>query len=87
VIAHDSRNLREGTGGPSDPSVLYTAADVAADLDGTGLDGTGLDGTELDGTELDGVVLVVEKAVEVLRPVDGADRPAIDALLRAVRAR
>ncbi len=37
VIAHDSRNLTDGTGGPSDPRVLYTANDVVADLEGTGL--------------------------------------------------
>ena len=65
VIGHDSRNLADGTGGPQDPAVLFTAADVAADLVGTGL--------------------VVERAGEVLRPVAGAARPAIDALLRAVR--
>lgn len=63
VIAHDSRNLTDGTGGPQDPRVLYTAADVAGDLDGTGL--------------------VIERADEVLRPVAGAERPAIDVLLRA----
>jgi SAM-dependent methyltransferase len=63
VVGHDSRNLADGTGGPQDPAVLFTAADVAADLGGTGL--------------------VVEQAGEVLRPVDGATRPAIDALLRA----
>jgi SAM-dependent methyltransferase len=34
VIAHDSTNLTEGTGGPQDPGVLYTAADVLADLAG-----------------------------------------------------
>jgi SAM-dependent methyltransferase len=34
VVAHDSSNLAEGTGGPQDPAVLYTAADVLADLDG-----------------------------------------------------
>ena len=34
VVAHDSTNLTEGTGGPQDPSVLYTAEDVLADLDG-----------------------------------------------------
>jgi len=65
VIAHDSRNLVDGTGGPKDPFVLYTAADVTADLAGTGLH--------------------VVRAGEVLRPVEGADRPAIDALVRAVR--
>lgn len=32
VVAHDSTNLTEGTGGPQDPRVLYTAEDVLADL-------------------------------------------------------
>ena len=32
VVAHDSSNLLEGTGGPQDPSVLYTAGDVLEDL-------------------------------------------------------
>jgi SAM-dependent methyltransferase len=65
VIGHDSTNLADGTGGPQDPSVLFTAADVADDLDGTGL--------------------TVDVAEAVLRPVEGAPRPAIDALLRARR--
>ncbi len=34
LVAHDSTNLHEGTGGPQDPTVLMTAADVLADLDG-----------------------------------------------------
>ncbi len=34
VVAHDSSNLDEGTGGPQDPDVLYTAEDVLSDLDG-----------------------------------------------------
>src|SRR3954451_11756976 len=34
VVAHDSTNLTEGTGGPQDPAVLYTSEDVLADLDG-----------------------------------------------------
>ena len=37
VVAHDSTNLEAGFGGPPDPSVLYTAADVAADLADCGL--------------------------------------------------
>jgi SAM-dependent methyltransferase len=65
VIGHDSRNLTDGTGGPQDPGVLFTADDVAGDLAGSGLQ--------------------IEMAGEVFRPVEGADRPAIDALLRAVR--
>ena len=35
LVAHDSTNLTEGTGGPQDASVLYTAEDVLADLDGS----------------------------------------------------
>lgn len=65
VVAHDSRNLTDGAGGPQDPGVLYTALDVVHDLEPTDLE--------------------IERAGEVLRPVDGADRPAIDALLRARR--
>jgi hypothetical protein len=65
VVGHDSTNLADGTGGPQEPAVLYTAADLAADLEGTGL--------------------AIDIAHAVLRPVDGADRPAIDALLRAHR--
>jgi SAM-dependent methyltransferase len=34
LVAHDSTNLTEGTGGPQDASVLYTATDVLGDLDG-----------------------------------------------------
>lgn len=32
VVAHDSRNLAEGVGGPQDPTVLYTAQDVLNDI-------------------------------------------------------
>jgi SAM-dependent methyltransferase len=38
VVAHDSSNLEHGYGGPQDASVLYTARDVAGDLDGCGLE-------------------------------------------------
>ena len=34
LVAHDSTNLAEGTGGPQDQDVLMTAQDVLADLDG-----------------------------------------------------
>jgi SAM-dependent methyltransferase len=33
LVAHDSTNLTEGTGGPQDPEVLYTAEEVLGDLD------------------------------------------------------
>ncbi|MDX6324442.1 MAG: hypothetical protein QOK15_796 [Nocardioidaceae bacterium] len=38
VVAHDSTNLTEGTGGPQDPAVLYTADDVLTDLRGEPFD-------------------------------------------------
>lgn len=66
VVGHDSRNLTDGTGGPQDPDVLFTAADIEADLAGTGV--------------------TVVNGAEVLRPVQGAERPAIDALVRATKS-
>src|SRR5581483_10861059 len=38
VVAHDTANLEHGHGGPKDPAVLYTAADAAADVAGSGLE-------------------------------------------------
>ena len=67
VVAHDSANLTDGTGGPPDPAVLYTPADVVADLAASGID------------------LTVEQSATVERPVSGADRPALDCLVRARR--
>lgn len=34
LVAHDSSNLTEGTGGPQDANVLYSAEEVLGDLDG-----------------------------------------------------
>jgi hypothetical protein len=34
LVAHDSTNIAEGTGGPQDPAVLMTAEDVVGDLAG-----------------------------------------------------
>jgi len=34
LVAHDSTNLTEGTGGPQDPAVLMTADDVVGDVAG-----------------------------------------------------
>jgi SAM-dependent methyltransferase len=72
VVAHDSTNLTEGTGGPQDPSVLYTAEDLLGDLAGHDLD----------------VVRAerVGRAVAVDDDHGGtADATAWDALLRVVR--
>lgn len=37
VVAHDIDNLAYGYGGPQDPGVLYTTADITADLATSGL--------------------------------------------------
>ena len=63
LVGHDLTNLTEGTGGPSDSTVLYTPEDIVADVP----------------------ALEIEKAERVLRDVADADRPAIDALVRARR--
>lgn len=69
VVAHDTRNLGEGVGGPQDPAVLCTPADVVSDTVGSGRE------------------LIVERAETVERPVEGADRPALDCLVRLRRTR
>lgn len=38
VVGHDRDNLTRGTGGPQDPDVLYTAAEVTAALGGLEID-------------------------------------------------
>jgi len=37
LVGHHSDNIERGHGGPQAPAVLYSAEDVAADLEGTGL--------------------------------------------------
>jgi len=61
LVGHDLVNLTDGVGGPSDPELLYTPEDIAAEVPG----------------------LEILKAERVLRDVEGEDRPAIDALVRA----
>ena len=63
LIGHDLLNMTDGTGGPSEPDVLYTPEQIVGEL------------PELE----------IEKADRVLREVADADRPAIDALVRARR--
>jgi SAM-dependent methyltransferase len=72
VVAHDSTNLAEGTGGPPDPAVLYTAEDVLTDLDGERFE----------------VVRAERVARDVPAAPDSPDqepRTAYDALVRVVR--
>jgi SAM-dependent methyltransferase len=72
LVAHDSSNLTEGTGGPQDPSVLYTAEEVLEDLEGT----------SFDVVRADRVPRVVTGEDEHGGTID---RTAWDALVRLVR--
>ncbi len=65
LVGHDSTNLADGVGGPSNPAVLYTPEDIVAELPG----------------------LEIEKAERILRDIEGEDRLAIDALVRARQPR
>ena len=75
LVAHDSTNLTDGTGGPTSAEVLYTAEDVLADLDGERF--------EVERAER------VERLVPPADPVhthEGDEaRTAYDALVRLVR--
>lgn len=70
LVAHDSTNLTEGTGGPQDPAVLYTAEEVLGDLDGE----------RFEVVRADRVARVVPS-----EDPGGPDRVAYDALARLVR--
>ena len=76
LVAHHSDNLTEGVGGPQDAGVLFTEADVVADLDGTGL--------VVDRAERVERVVVAEGA-GTHRAGGAADRVALDVLVRAQR--
>lgn len=71
VVGHDSSNIAEGYGGPQDPSVLFTAADLEEDL----------------AAPLDAGRLLVDRAERVARDVDTDEGPrtAWDVLFRAHR--
>jgi SAM-dependent methyltransferase len=38
VVAHDTENPQHGYGGPPSPTLLYSASDIARDIDGSGLE-------------------------------------------------
>lgn len=71
VVAHDSANIADGVGGPQDPSVLYTAEDVVADL------------LDVDGGE---VVVERAERVERPVPDAPPPGVALDCLVRARRS-
>lgn len=73
LVAHDTTNLTEGTGGPQDAGVLMTAEDVLGDL-------AGLDGATYDVVRAERVARTVEAGHR-----GDPDRTAYDCLVRLVR--
>jgi SAM-dependent methyltransferase len=66
VIGHDSANLTEGVGGPQDPRVLYTTADVVAAVS----DGLSIDRAERVPRPVeteDGMLAAIDNVVVALR--------------------
>ena len=76
VVAHDSTNLTEGTGGPQDPAVLFTAEQVLGDLDGM----------RFEVQRAERVARVVAAGDSASHGTPGElDRTAYDVLVRLVR--
>jgi len=75
LVAHDSTNLTEGSGGPTSPEVLYTAEDVLADLDGE----------RFEVEHADRVVRVLPAVEPSHKHEAEPERKAYDALVRLVR--
>jgi SAM-dependent methyltransferase len=70
LVAHDSSNIEHGYGGPQDPDVLYTAEDVAADLDGSGLHIDRAETLERPVDTPDGRRIALDAFVRASRPQD-----------------
>jgi SAM-dependent methyltransferase len=66
LVGHDSSNLAGGYGGPSDPSVLYTAEDVVARLPGLEIERAAV--VERPVETPDGVRIALDVLVRARRP-------------------
>ena len=77
VVAHDSSNLAEGTGGPQDPAVLYTAADVLDDLAGASFETVMFSAASFALT----IPQVTPPASTISRPIRMLTSPSVRAVL------
>lgn len=80
LVAHDATNLTEGTGGPTDPEVLFTAEEVLSDLDGERF--------EVERADRGAREVPAQQPAEASPHTHDGDatRTAYDALVRVVRA-
>lgn len=75
LVAHDAENLAHGYGGPQDAAVLYTAADITADLAGSALE---IERAETVGRPVqtpDGERIALDLLVRARRPAEGSSPP------------
>ncbi len=68
VVAHDRINLEHGHGGPQDPTVLYTADDIAADLADSGMRVERADRVQRPVTTPDGERVALDALLRATRP-------------------
>ena len=59
LLGHDRTNLTDGVGGPSDPDILYTAAQIAAELPGLEIEKATTVLRDVDGEERDAIDTIV----------------------------
>jgi SAM-dependent methyltransferase len=79
LVAHDRSNLEHGYGGPQEPVVLYTAADVVSDLEGTGLRIERAERVERPVPEGESEHVALDALVRAARPSASADAARRDA--------
>jgi SAM-dependent methyltransferase len=68
LVAHHSRNLEHGHGGPKSPEVLYSPEDVVADLEGSGLEIERAEAVERPVDTPEGERVAIDTLVRASRP-------------------
>jgi len=68
LVGHDADNLAHGYGGPRDPRVLYSAAEVLSDLDGCGLEVERSEQVQRPVETPDGERVALDTLVRLVRP-------------------
>jgi SAM-dependent methyltransferase len=59
LLGHDRANLTDGVGGPSDPDLLYTADEIAAELPGLEIEKATIVLRDVDGEDRDAIDTIV----------------------------
>ena len=59
LLGHDRTNLTDGVGGPSDPDILYTADEIAAELPGLQIEKATTVLRDVDGEDRDAIDTIV----------------------------